>query len=256
MIFETHAHFDDKAFDADRKGILSTLRENGIEYLINVAADLKSVDTTFELTQTYGNVYGALGVHPSEVEELTDESIAYISKLCQNEKVVAVGEIGLDYHWPEPGKDVQKEWFVRQLEMAKEVNLPVVIHSRDAAKDTIDIMQSDAARGLSAVIHCYSYTLETAKIFLKQDYYFGIGGVVTFSNAKKLVEAVEYIPMERILLETDCPYLAPTPHRGERNSSLYLPLVAKKIAEIKNISYEDVIEITNQNAKRLFTKVR
>ena len=151
MIFETHAHFDDKAYDADRKGILSTLRENGIEYLINVAADLKSVDTTFELTQTYGNVYGALGVHPSEVEELTDESIAYISKLCQNEKVVAVGEIGLDYHWPEPGKDVQKEWFVRQLEMAKEVNLPVVIHSRDAAKDTIDIMQSDAARGL------YSY---------------------------------------------------------------------------------------------------
>ena len=166
--------------------------------------------------------------------------------------MVAVGEIGLDYHYPEPAVSVQKKWFERQLELAREVKLPVIIHSREAAKDTLDIMQAYHAGEIGGVVHCFSYTKEMAREYLEMDYYFGIGGVITFKNAKKLKEAVQYIPMDRILLETDSPYLSPEPHRGERNSSLNLPYVAEAISELKGISYEEVVESTERNARRLF----
>lgn len=252
MIFDSHAHYDDDAFNEDRFEILDSMKENNIGCIINVSASLKTIQTTMELVNKYDFMYGAVGVHPSETEELTDSSLDWIRKQALSKKCVAIGEIGLDYHYPDPSHDIQIQWFEKQLLLSKELNKPVIIHSREAAKDTMDILNSESGKNIRGVMHCYSYSLETAKELLKLDYYFGIGGVVTFSNAKKLVEALEYIPMEKILLETDCPYLAPTPHRGERNSSLMLPLVVQRIAEIKNISCEEVMDITQKNAEELF----
>lgn len=252
MIFETHAHYDDEAFDVDREDLLQNMDSNGIETVVNIAANLKGISSTMELANKYAHVYGAVGVHPSEVEELNDENFVWVREQALNDKCLAVGEIGLDYHYPDPERDLQKYWFKKQLELAKDINKPVVIHSREAALDTMDILTMEEYRNIKGVMHCYSYTVETAKELQKLDYYFGIGGVVTFSNAKKLVEAVKYIPIDRILLETDCPYLAPTPHRGERNSSLYLPLVAQKIAEIKGMGYDEVVDITCENAKKFY----
>lgn len=254
MIFESHAHYDDEAFDLDREQLLTSLKEHGIAYVVNVAASLDTVKTTQELMKKWDFVYGALGVHPSEVGELNEESFAWLKEQLKTPKTIAVGEIGLDYYWDkeEEVRRRQKEWFARQLELARETALPVIIHSRDAAKDTWDVMEAERAGELKGVVHCFSYTKEIARDFLKWDYYFGIGGVLTFKNAKKLKEAVEYIPMERILLETDSPYLSPEPYRGKRNSSLNLPYVVSAIAQIKGISEEEVRKITCRNAKELF----
>lgn len=252
MIFESHAHYDDEVFDEDRDALLSSFLEKGIGTVINIGASLSGSEATVKLAEQYPFFYGAVGVHPSEVEELNEENFERLRVLCGHEKIVAVGETGLDYHYPEPGEVVQKEWFARQLTLAREVKLPVIIHSREAAKDTLDIMQAHRAGEISGVVHCFSYTKEMAREYLNMDYYFGIGGVITFKNAKKLKEAVAYIPMDKILLETDSPYLSPEPHRGERNSSLNLPYVASEIAAIKGISYEEVVECTEQNARKLF----
>ena len=252
MIFESHAHYDDEAFDEDREELLASLREHGIDKVVNVGASLESCRITLDLMKKYPFIYGAMGVHPSETAELNEDNFAWLREQCAIDKVVAVGEIGLDYHWKEPEPHVQKEWFERQLILARETGLPVIIHSRDAAKDTLDMMQVMRAGELSGVIHCYSYTKEMAREYLEMDYYFGIGGVITFQNSKKLKEAVEYIPLDRILLETDSPYLAPEPYRGKRKSSLNLPLVAQAVADLKGISYEKVVEVTQENAMRLF----
>lgn len=252
MIFETHAHYDDKAFDEDREALVKSLPEKGIGTVINIGSSLESVKRTVELMQKYSFVYGAIGVHPSDTEELTEENFEWLKEQCMHEKAVAIGEIGLDYYWKEPEAEIQKKWFERQLLLAQDAKLPVVIHSRDAAKDTLDMMKALHAEKTGGVIHCFSYTKEMAAEFLKMDYHFGIGGVITFRNAKKLKEAVAYIPMEKILLETDSPYLAPVPNRGKRNSSLNIPYIAEEIARIKNISYEEVVEITRQNAEKLF----
>ena len=201
------------------------------------------------MSEQYPFIYAAVGVHPSDTEELNEEKMAWLKEVSKKEKVVAIGEIGLDYYWSEPDREIQKKWFIRQMELAQEVNLPVIIHSRDAAQDTIEILKQFPANG---VIHCYSYTKESAKEFLKMGYYFGIGGVLTFKNAKKLKEAVMEIPMDRILLETDSPYLAPEPNRGKRNSSLNIPYVVKELAQLKGITEEEVINITTENTKRLF----
>lgn len=251
-IFESHAHYDDEAFDLDRNELLSQLADEGYAYVMNIAADLEGVDSTYALTEQYEHVYAAIGIHPSVTDELNENTFQHVREVAMRPKVKAIGEIGLDYHYDEPAKEVQKEWFERQLLLAKELRKPVVIHSREACEDTMKILKSGMARDIPGVMHCYSYTVETARELLKLGYYFGIGGVITFSNAKKLVEAVEEIPLDRILLETDCPYLAPTPHRGERNSSLYLPLVAEKIAAIKGVPYYKVIEQTYKNGRKLF----
>lgn len=254
MIFESHAHYDDDAFNEDRDALLTSLREHGIDKVINVGASLDSCRYTLQLMEQYPFIYGAMGVHPSETGELNEENFTWLREQCAVDKVVAVGEIGLDYHWKEPEVHVQKLWFERQMELAREVKLPVIIHSRDAAKDTLDMMQALHAEEIGGVIHCYSYTKEMAREYLQMGFYFGIGGVVTFQNAKKLKEAVEYIPMDRILLETDSPYLSPEPNRGKRNSSLNLPYVAREITALKGISYEEVVRITEENAERLFLR--
>ncbi len=252
MIFESHAHYDDEAFDGDREALLASLQERGIGTVLNIGASLSGSEATVKLAERYPFVYGAVGVHPSEIGELNEESFARLRGLCAHEKIVAVGETGLDYHYPEPGAAEQKEWFERQLSLARETGLPVIVHSREAAKDTLEIMQALRAGEIGGVVHCFSYGKEMAREYLNMDFHFGIGGVITFKNAKKLKEAVEYIPMEKLLLETDSPYLAPEPHRGERNSSLNLPYVAQAIAELKGISREEVERITEENAKKLF----
>lgn len=252
MIFESHAHYDDEAFDEDREELLISLREHGIDKVVNVGASLESCRITLDLMEKYSFIYGAMGVHPSETAALNEDNFAWLRDQCVADKVVAVGEIGLDYHWKEPEPQVQKAWFERQIMLARETGLPVIIHSRDAARDTLDMIQALHAGETGGVIHCYSYTKEIAREYLQMGYYFGIGGVITFQNSKKLKEAVEYIPLDRILLETDSPYLAPEPHRGKRNSSLNLPYVAQAIADLKGISYEEAVEVTEENAKRLF----
>lgn len=252
MIFETHAHYDDKAFDEDRGNLLSELYQNGITTIINVSSDLASINRILSLTEKYPYIYGAVGVHPSDSGELTEETFLELTKACQHEKVVAVGEIGLDYYWQEPEKEIQKKWFERQLLLAQEVSLPVIIHSREAAKDTLDMMRALHAEKSGGVIHCFSYSKEMAAEFLKLDYYFGIGGVVTFQNSKKLREVVAYLPIDKILLETDSPYLAPVPNRGKRNNSGNIPYIAQEIAQIKGVSYEEIIAATRQNSERLF----
>lgn len=251
-IFDTHAHYDDEAFDEDRDALLAGLPENGIARVVNVGASLASCGRTIEIMNRYDYIYGAIGVHPSETAELNDEAFEWLRQQCQLEKCVAVGEIGLDYYWDEPDRELQREWFRRQLNLARELAKPVIIHSRDAAKDTVDLMTEEHAEEIGGVIHCYSYTKETAEVFLKMGFYFGIGGVLTFKNAKKLKEAVAYIPLDRIVLETDCPYLAPEPNRGKRNSSLNIPYVVKALAEIKGVEEETVRKAAWENAHKMY----
>lgn len=258
-IFETHAHFDDEAFDEDRNEIILAMKNAGIEKIVNIGASISTSENTLRLMEKYPFIYGAVGVHPSDVDCLEDfeggddKAILELERMvCSSKKTVAIGEIGLDYHYDNTDKEMQKKWFAKQMELAHKLNMPIVVHSRDAAADTINVMKENDAEGLGGVIHCYSYTKELAKTFLDMGFYFGIGGVITFKNARKLVETVEYLPLDRIVLETDSPYLAPEPYRGKRNSSLYIPYVAKKIAGIKNISVDDVYAATWENAMKLY----
>ncbi len=252
MIFETHAHYDDEAFDEDRVSILNSLLAEGIGYVVNVGASIETTKKTLELMKEYSFLYGAVGVHPSETAELNEENFNWLREAARLPKVVAIGEIGLDYYWDTPERTVQKEWFDRQMELAKEFRLPAIIHSRDAAADTYEMIKAADLKITGGVIHCFSYGKEMAKNYLDMGFYLGIGGVVTFKNAKKLKEVVEYAPIEQLVLETDCPYLAPEPNRGKRNSSLNLIYVAEEIAKLKGISSEEVISITEQNAKRMY----
>ena len=251
MIIDTHAHYDDEQFDADREELLGSMEEGGIGLIVNVGSTVASWDKIVELTEKYPFVYGAVGVHPDEVGELDEEKFLRMAELLDRDKIVAVGEIGLDYYWDKEKHDLQKEWFVRQLGLAREKEMPVIIHSREAAADTFDIMKQHAA-GMKAVIHCYSCSPEMAREYVKMGYYIGVGGVVTFKNAKKLKQVVQEIPLESIVLETDCPYLAPVPYRGKRNCSLYLPYVAEQIAELKGTTVEEVIQQTEKNSRELY----
>ena len=257
MIIDTHAHYDDEAFNEDRDALLQSMKEAGVEKIVNIGADLASTKTTVELVKQYDFLYGAVGVHPSNVKELNEENFAWLADQCAKERIVMVGEIGLDYYWDKDNKEEQIHWFSRQLRLAAEKDLPVSIHSRDAAQDTYDVMKEEIeaakSRGqrIRGILHCYAYGSEMTELFLGLGLYLGIGGVVTFKNAKKLKEVVATMPEDRILLETDCPYLAPEPHRGSRNDSKYLSLVAKQIAELRGITSEEVIEITNRNAREL-----
>ena len=251
MIFDTHAHYDDKQFDEDREQLLDSMRAGGVGTIVNASATVESWDKVLELTREYPFVYGMIGVHPDEAGALDEEKFARMERLLQEEKVVAVGEIGLDYYWDNESHEVQKRWFIRQLELAQKWNMPVNIHSREAAADTLEIMKK-YAQGMKVIIHCYSYSKEMAEEYVKMGYLIGVGGVVTFKNARRLKETVEAIPLSHIVLETDCPYLAPEPNRGKRNSSLNLSYVAQTIADLKGITAEEVIKVTGENAKAFY----
>ena len=254
MIFETHAHYDDSRFDDDREELLKKVHDSGVSPIINVGASIESTGTTLELAKTHDYIYAAVGVHPSDISGLNEDSFEWLREQTNYAKTVAIGEIGLDYYWDkEPGvQEAQRYWFGRQLDLAKETGLPVIIHSRDAAEDTMQVMKEHEAQKIPGVIHCYSYSRELAGEFVKMGYFIGVGGVVTFKNARRLVETVEAIPMEHILLETDCPYMAPEPYRGKRNQSSYIRYVAEKIAELKEMSPEEVIAVTEKNARDLY----
>lgn len=252
MIFDTHAHYDDEAFDEDRDSLLSSLPAAGIGAVVCVGASLPTVTTSIKLAEKYPWIYASVGVHPHDVADLNEDVMVWLEKMSRHEKVVAVGEIGLDYHYDDIDREAQKYWFERQLLLAQKVDKPIIIHTRDAAQDTLDMMKSDAAKGLNGIIHCFPFGAELAREYLNMGYYLGIGGVLTFKNGKKTKEAVAYAPLERIVLETDCPYLAPTPFRGKRNDSTLLKLVVSEIAEIKGISEEEVERVTWENAKRVY----
>lgn len=253
MIFDTHAHYDSEQFDEDREALLSGLPAEGVGTVINVGATLDGCRASLEFAEKYPFMYAAVGVHPDEVGALNEETFEWLKKAAQSPRVVVIGEIGLDYHWNIEPQEVQKKWFIRQLDLARELDLPVNIHSRDAAQDTMDIMK-EHAQGLRGIIHCYSYSREMAEEYVKMGFHIGIGGVVTFKNSKKLKNVAASIPLERIVLETDCPYMAPTPYRGKRNNSAYIDRVADEIASLRGLTKEEVLTATEQNAMRLFPK--
>ena len=251
MIIDTHGHYDDEQFDVDREMLLTNLKERGLKAIVTVGASMQTSENALALAHQYPAVYAAVGVHPDEVGELNDDALARLEEMCHDPKVVAVGEIGLDYYWDQESHEVQKKWFLRQLEAAREAGLPVIIHSREAAADTLEMMK-EYGQDLKGIIHCYSYSVEHAREYVKMGYLLGIGGVVTFKNARKLKEVVEEIPLEALVLETDCPYLAPVPNRGKRNSSLNLTYVADQLAAIKGVDRETVEKMTWDNARRLY----
>ena len=252
MIFDTHAHYDDDAFDEDRDALLAGMQEAGVEYIVNIGASMASSERSLALAKKFPFIYAAVGVHPDEVGELTEEKLQQLKEWSMHEKVKAIGEIGLDYYWDKEGHDLQKHWFMRQMELAHERKLPMIVHSREAAKDTLDMVTAAKPLNLSGIIHCYSYSVEQARDYLNMGYYLGIGGVLTFKNAKKLKEVAEYAPLSQIVLETDCPYLAPVPFRGKRNDSSKLSYVAEELAAIKQVSVEEVIRTTTENGKKLY----
>lgn len=255
MIIDTHAHYDDDQFDSDRDKLLDNkaLTDGGIAAIVNASASMEGCRATLDLTSKYEKVYGMLGVHPEDVSDLTDADYEWIKEQCSNPKIVAVGEIGLDYYYEEnPPRDIQTEHFRRFIRLAKEVNLPINVHSREATKDTMDIIREEEAYKVGGIIHCFSSSAEVAIQYVDMGFHIGIGGVVTFKNGKKLKEVVSLCPLDRLVLETDCPYLAPTPHRGERNSSYYIPLIVSEIAAIKGIDEEEVLRVTEENARKVY----
>lgn len=252
MIFDTHAHYDDGAFDEDRHELLSAMQEQGIAKVVNIGSDFEANEKTLKLVKQYDFIKAAFGIHPEFADQLNEENFKRIEELCRLDACVAVGEIGLDCYWPEPDVSIQKPWFERQMDLAKRIGKPIVVHSRDAAQETYEMMKAAGAQDIGGVVHCFSYSREMAKQFVDMGFFIGVGGVITFKNGKKLKEVVEYIPLEHIVLETDCPYLAPVPFRGKRNSSLLLSHVVEAISEIKGISREKVERITWDNAHRLY----
>ena len=247
-LVDTHCHLDNEKFDEDRLEVIERIKEN-LEFCVNIGYDLASSKKSLELAKEYDFIYAVIGVHPIDIAEYDEEVEKELELLGKNPKVVAIGEIGLDYHWMTEPKEIQQERFKRQLELAERLNKPVVIHTRDAMEDTVNILKEYP--NITGVIHCYPGSLETAKQLVDR-FYLGIGGTLTFKNSKKAVEVVKDIPLDRIVIETDCPYLTPEPFRGKRNEPIYVEYVAKKIAEIKEISVEDVTKITTENAKKLY----
>ena len=245
-IFESHAHFDDERYNEDRDELIASLPEKGIEAVVNIGADMKGSRATMEYVDKYDFVYGAVGVHP---EYANDVDYTALCEFSRHPKIVAIGEIGLDYHYDGYNRDEQITAFKKQLELAKEVNLPVIIHSRDATKDTLEILKKYRPKG---VVHCFSGSNETAKEIVNLGMYIGFTGVITFKNASRAVEALKAIPLDRLLCETDCPYMAPEPHRGKRNDPSFLCHIIEKMAEIKGVSPQEMADITNKNARELF----
>ncbi|KGN02285.1 hydrolase TatD [Clostridium novyi A str. 4570] len=250
MIFDSHAHYDDESFNEDREDVIKEIKENGVINVLNCGASMEGARDSFKLANKYDFFYAAVGIHPENAYELTEENYEEIKEMTKNPKVRAIGEIGLDYYWEEnPPREKQKEVFRKQMELAKELNMPVVIHDRDAHGDTLEIMKEFPE--VKGVVHCFSGSVEFARECLKLGYYIGFTGVVTFKNSKKIVEVAKEVPLDRMLVETDAPYMAPTPNRGKRNRSDYIKFIIEKIAEVKELSVEEVSNATIENAKNL-----
>jgi len=252
MIFDSHAHYNDSKFNDDRDSVLGSIAEKNVVFIMNVADSMESLPKVLAICEKYPFCYASVGVHPEECEKMREADIDILREHTKNPKVRAIGEIGLDYYWGDVEKDIQKKWFARQIELAKEVKLPIIVHDREAHGDTVDILKAEKAVDAGGVLHCFSGSREMARDILDMGMYIGIGGTLTFKNARKVKEVAEYVPMESIVLETDAPYLAPEPFRGKRNSSDLIKYVIEELARIKGITPDDVEEITFLNAKRLY----
>lgn len=253
MLFDSHAHLNDERFDEDREELISSLQEKGVDLVVNPGACIKTSIESVELANKHDFIYAAVGVHPHDVGELDDTAIDTLRKLAtENKKVVAIGEIGLDYYYDNYPREIQKEWFIKQIELANELKLPIIIHDRDAHGDTFEIIKNYKRPEIGCVLHCYSGNVELAREYVKMGCYISLSGTVTFKNNKKTKEVAREIPLDRLLIETDSPYMAPTPHRGKRNDPSLVQFVADTIAIEKGVSYETVCEATKENAKRFF----
>ncbi|SHH46150.1 TatD DNase family protein [Caloranaerobacter azorensis DSM 13643] len=252
MLIDSHAHLDDKRFDKDRDKIIKNLKDNDVSIVINPGADLASSIKAVALAEEYENIYAAVGIHPHDAKTMDEDTIEVLKSLLKKDKVIAVGEIGLDYHYDFSPRDVQKKWFREQIKLAKEFNLPIIVHDREAHKDVYDILKEEQDGTLRGVLHCFSGSVEMAKEYIKMGFYISFAGPITFKNAKTPREVAKAIDINRILIETDSPYLTPHPHRGKRNEPLYVRYVAAMIAELKGMTIEEVAHITAENTKKLF----
>lgn len=252
MLFDVHAHYDDERFDEDRDILLSSMNENNVGHIINIGCDIKSSVESIRLAEKYPFIYAAVGFHPAEAESVTSDLLDEVVRLSKHEKVVAIGEIGLDYYYGKETEEVQRKVFREQLDIAKEVNLPFQVHNRDSTRDCLEILKSANIGERRGMMHCFSESKETARKILDLGMKISIGGVLTFKNNVKTVEVVKYVPIEDIMIETDSPYLAPVPYRGKRNSSIYMQKTAERIAELKNMDVQEVIAITEKNAKDFY----
>ncbi|WP_141434169.1 TatD family hydrolase [Bacillus sp. 03113] len=252
MLFDTHVHLNAEQFEEDLKDVIERAKATGIENMVVVGFDRPTINRAMELIEEYEFLYASIGWHPVDAIDMTDEDLDWIEELSKHPKVVALGEMGLDYHWDKSPREIQQEVFRKQIRLAKKVNLPIVIHNRDATEDIIHILKEEEAKTVGGIMHCFSGSVETAKECVNMNFYISLGGPVTFKNAKKPKEVAEAIPLEKLLVETDCPYLTPHPFRGKRNEPSYVKLVAEKIAEIKGVSFEEVARMTTKNAKKLF----
>jgi len=250
MFFDTHAHYCDKRFNDDRREIINSLETAGISYVLNAGSSVKSSEMSISLADEYSIIYASVGVHPHDSKSMTDDTVSSLESMLSHPKAVAVGEIGLDYHYDFSPRDVQRKRFREQMELARALKLPVIIHEREALTDTLDIIRDFP--DLTGVFHCFSGSFDTAKIILKMGWYLSFTGVVTFKNAKRALEVIKSAPLDRLMLETDCPYMAPEPMRGRRNSSLFLPYIAEKFAEVRGITVEEVAKVTTENGLRFF----
>ena len=248
-IFDTHSHYDDERFSDDCDSLLSSLPERGITKVVSCGCDINSSKANQALAHKYDYFYFAAGFHPENLEGFTPDDLGEIRVLAGDNKCLAIGEIGLDYHWMSSSKEVQKEFFAAQMALANDLKLPVIVHDREAHGDTLELLKEYKPKG---VMHCFSGSAEMAKEIIKLGMFIGMNGVVTFKNARKSLEVVREIPLERLVLETDCPYLAPEPNRGKRNDSSLIPFIAEKIGGVLGMTGQEILDITNKNAERLF----
>ncbi|MGC4379262.1 TatD family hydrolase [Fictibacillus sp. Mic-4] len=251
-MFDTHAHLNAVQFQEDVEEVIERALAEGVEHIVVVGFDTETIHGAIKLAENYDFIYAAVGWHPVDAIDMRDEDLNWIEELASHPKVVALGEMGLDYHWDKSPKEVQKEVFRRQIRLAKKVNLPIIIHNREATKDVVDILREEGAKEVGGIMHCFSGSLEVAKECMDMNFYISFGGPVTFKNAKKPKEVAKEVPIDRLLIETDCPYLSPHPFRGKRNEPSYVKYVAEALAELKEMPVEQLIEKTSENAKRLF----
>ncbi|MFC0472870.1 TatD family hydrolase [Halalkalibacter kiskunsagensis] len=252
MLFDTHVHLNADQFEEDVAEVITRAKEAGVEYMVVVGFDEKTINRALELVEMYDFLYAAVGWHPVDAIDLNDDHLVWLEEVSAHPKVVALGEMGLDYHWDKSPKEIQKDVFRKQIRLAKKVKMPIIIHNREADQDIVNILKEEEANEVGGIMHCFGGSVEIAKECLAMNFHISLGGPVTFKNAKRPKQVAKEIPLERLLIETDCPYLAPHPYRGKRNEPAYVKLVAEQIAELKEMGYEEIAKQTTKNAKKLF----
>jgi TatD DNase family protein len=251
MLTDTHTHLDAAAFDEDREGIIQRALDNGVTRMVNIGFNRETIPTTMQLVETYDCIYGAVGWHPQDAKDMLPQDLEWIQQLCTHDKIVAIGEIGLDYYWDTSSKETQHRVFRQQIQLARKINMPIVIHNREAHQDILQILKEEKAADVGGIMHCFSGSWETAKTCVDMNFYISFGGPITYKNAKQPKEVLALVPLDRLLLETDAPYLTPHPYRGKCNESSYVRIIAEAAAEIHGISLEEIAQITTNNAIRL-----